>query len=351
MVNVVLSKQETRDAILWDVIPLQRVCRVKIQGSNELIVAHYPQPWASEPAWLKPGTAIRIVHVGGDRGRIEVAGLGRAIPLPVAGNTLPVMSTGADGVLTGCYVTSCPLNNRMAVLTHIGTYRISGTTYVLSAITMANGANYILGDGGTIGDIAGVNLINVAPAAGLFRYDLISVGVDGVIDYAAGTAAATPVKPSIGASHMELGCILVAGGATAITDMMIGHEWTAPSPYSMTMAASDENILWADPVNITVTIQILDQYGNPYVDNFYFSLEIYTGNGSVYSLQTGTSTTKAEQNVYSSSYAFTYTRDKIDPGDKSPMLKGVVVGSFNSEVYKFIKVYDVAGDVMPVPVP
>lgn len=349
--DAAVSRQETREAILWDVLPLQNVCRVKIQGSNELIVAHYPQNWDKEPFWLKKGTSLCIRHIGGDRGWIEVAGLGRAIPTPISGDMFPTLEVGIDGVITNCYVTSCPNNNRMAVLIHVGTYRISGVTYALTPITMADGANYMLGDGGTIGDIAGIKLISVAPAAGLFRYDLISVGVDGVIDYTAGTPAAIPTKPTVGSSHIELGYILVPGATTAITDMMVGHEWTTPAPYSMTMTIADKDMLWADPASTTVTLQILDQYGNPYVNNLYFTLEIISGNGTLYSLNSGSSTTKVEQGVYGSSYAFTYTRDKIDPGDSSPMIKGSVIGSFSVDLYDFIKLRNAAGNVMPVPVP
>jgi len=344
--NAVSAKQETRDAILWDKVPASRVCRCKIQGSNELIITHYPQNWSSEPSWMKPGTAIRIVHVGGDRGKIEVAGLGRAIPTPVAGNMFPTIGYGTDGVLTDCYVTPCPLNPRMAVLTHIGTYRISGVTISLTAIALANGANYMLGDGGVIGDIAAITLINAAPAAGLFRYDLISGGTSAVVDYTAGTAAASPVMPSVGASHVVLSYIFVYGGTTKIIETDIGHEWTAPTPSVMTMVVADEHIYWADPVSTTVTLQVLDQYGNPAVDSWVFGIEIVTpGNGTV-SYGSLNSLTKIEVATYSSSIVFTYTRDKLVT-DRSPMLKGSVSGTWNTSMYAFILLYDGTGVFMP----
>lgn len=340
------GRQETRDAVLWDVQPLNRICRCKIQGSNTFVIAHYPRNWDETPSWLRPGTAIRICHLGGVRGRVEVVGMGRAIPTPVSGNTFPDLETGPDGVLSDCYVIACA-TPRMAVLVRTGSYRISGTTYYLTPITLGTGTDYHLGDGGAFGEVAAAKEINAAPAAGLFRYDLISVGTDGVVDYTAGTAAATPSKPSIAGSHLALAYVLVKSGVTEILDTDINHDWTDPYPLYFTIAIADQNIYWADPVTTNVTVQVLDQYENPISGNYKFTLEFSHGNGTLYSAQSGNSRTSVIQYVWSgSSYIFTYTRDKLDPGDISPVLKASVTGAYSMQAYGFILLYDAAGNLM-----
>jgi len=341
------SKQETREAILWDILASQRICRCKIQGSPEYIIAHYPQNWQTAPSWLKKGTSITILHSGGDRGRMEVFAIGGAIPTPVSGNQLPDVDSGYNGIISGCYVTSCRGNPRMAVLIETGSFKISGTVYYLTAIKMQDGANYYLSDGGLIGEVAAVKTINAAPAVGLFRYDLISVGADCVIDYTAGTASSTPVKPDVASSHVALAYILIIGGNTEINDTDIGHEWTQPSAHSITMTIDDEDLIWTDPASVTITLEVFDQYNNPYSASNFFTLEIIGGNGIIHSDWTGDSSTKVEQPVTVSSYAFTYTRGKNDPGDESPALRGTVrTGASILYVYGFIRLYDASGNLM-----
>ena len=81
----VVRKTEMRDAVLWDIDWSNYVARVKIQGSNQLITAHFPRNWKKQPYWCKEGNAVRIIHRSGVRGYVEIAGEGRAIPSPVQG--------------------------------------------------------------------------------------------------------------------------------------------------------------------------------------------------------------------------------------------------------------------------
>src|SRR4030065_2853698 len=94
-------RRETRDGIVWEHLPDQRLCRVKIQGSKEQVVAWCPENWEKTPVYLKPGNAVRIAHVGGIRNRIEIVSHGLTIPSPVAGGILPDMGAGANYWVSG----------------------------------------------------------------------------------------------------------------------------------------------------------------------------------------------------------------------------------------------------------
>lgn len=99
---------ESRDAVLWDVLLTERVCRCKIQGSSELIIARFPQNWATVPEWAKPGQAVRIAHRGGIRGYIEV--LGDVLPAWVKGaedDLGPNYDRGVHEITQRMY---CPVN-------------------------------------------------------------------------------------------------------------------------------------------------------------------------------------------------------------------------------------------------
>ena len=63
--KAVKQASESRDAVLWDILLNERVCRCKIQGSSEFVIARFPQNWASVPEWAKPGQAVRIVFSDG----------------------------------------------------------------------------------------------------------------------------------------------------------------------------------------------------------------------------------------------------------------------------------------------
>ena len=113
------QKVESRDAVLWDILLSERVCRCKVQGSSELVVARFPQNWASVPEWAKPGQAVRIAHRGGVRGYVEVAGFGRAIPTPVSGSATPVPAVPVDAILAGEVQSPSMVSGTLALQTAI----------------------------------------------------------------------------------------------------------------------------------------------------------------------------------------------------------------------------------------
>jgi len=288
------ARNDFRDAIVWEINSSQRYARVKIQGSNELIVAYYPDAWGHTPDWLSEGRAVKIAHTCGTVGRIEV--VGRILhPSPVSGEILPPIATGTDCVLSGCELRAIPNGARMAVQVLTGTYRISGTQYALGPISMLYGDAYKMGDGGAMETVAGVVAINAAPSSGSFRYDLVCVGADGFIDYVPGTASATPAIPSLPGSHVQIGKqILVSGGATEITGADIGREYQAPAPATVTVTPADADLAWSE-LSTTIVVQILDQYGNgigQVGNGWYITLEIAAGNGTVSSSEEGSSTAK-----------------------------------------------------------
>jgi hypothetical protein len=344
------SKIETRDGILWDVLPVQRLCRVKIQGSSQLITAHYPENWEQTPFWMKKGNAVRITHMGGKRGRIEVVGHGQLIPTPISGGTFPASETPPDAILTGCSVTQVPNNPKMAVHVHIGTYRIGGIDYILDSIPMLYGDNLLVGDGGTMDDISGAVPINAAPASGYFRYDLISVGTNGVIDYTPGTPATSePERDDPEGSHIALGYILLHSGMTSISNSDINKSWTTPYPVMVTVTPADNDLAWAE-LQTNVEVKVLDQYGNGIIKDgygWYLTIEFVIGNGSLYSAEDGWQTDHVGQHAGAyNHYDFIYKRDQLDPGDESPILKGTVELDYSRYGYASIILRDAGGDPM-----
>lgn len=344
------ARNDLRDAIVWEINSSERYVRVKIQGSNELIVAYYPDAWGYTPDWLSEGRAVKIAHTCGTVGRIEIVGKGYYIPSPVSGEMLPPIATGTDCVLSGCELRAVPNGARMAVQVLIGTYRISGTEYALGPISMLYGDAYKMGDGGAMETVAGVVPINAAPSAGQFRYDLVCIGADGVVDYVPGTAAATPAKQTLPGSHVQIGrYILVSGGATEITGADIGREYQAPAPATVTVTPTDADLAW-DELSTTITVQVLDQYGNPIGQSgngWYITLEIAAGNGTISSSEEGSSTAKVGMHAGAnqSQATFTYTRDQLAT-DASPVFEAVLEINYALYGYGKIILRDAAGDPM-----
>jgi hypothetical protein len=243
----------------------------------------------------------------------------------------------------------------MAALVKVGTYRIGGIDYTLGPITMEYGTNYQLDDGGAMGDIAGAVAISAAPSSGNYRYDLVEVGIDGIIHYKAGTPSATPVEPTVDITphiHIQLGpYIFVPSGTTEILNgVNIGGRFSTPVPTSLGMVIADQDLDWTlDPTFTSVTVTVYDQYGhtiNGTGYGWYLTLEIIDGNGKVSSPEEGESTTKVGGHTGTgSSYVFTYTRDLLDPGDESPSLQSKLDGGAIS-ITSYIVLRDVAGDPM-----
>ena len=132
MEGIASQRIESRDGQLYDVTPSARTCRVKIQGTPTLVVAHYPENWSQTPEWLKPGNAVRISHTGGNRGRIELVGHGALIPTPVSGDSGDPAYIPPDVIINGLTITP---DGGMDVAIASGNVRFDGVTSEVSATT------------------------------------------------------------------------------------------------------------------------------------------------------------------------------------------------------------------------
>lgn len=354
----VKQRDETRDAILWDVDTTNNVARVKIQGSNNLIYAHFPRNWKRTPYWLKPGCAVRIIHRSGTRGWVEIAGEGRAIPLPVAGTTLPAGEGLFDAVISGAevYATS-PVS--MGVIVSNGVYRIDDIIYYLSPVTagyvvMDDPAPMIMGSRTIMGIGETTVTIGAAPPSGEYRYDAIFVGADGVLDYTSGEkATSSPVKPTLPTGHLLLGdYILIKGGKATVENKDIGVDWRGlvASSFDLTTPnLTDNKFNWDAGDNTPETIvrvTVKDQYGVtlPTTPNGYsMTLELSRGQGHLWSGDTGWNTVQVTQN-FTDTYDFKYRRDQTAV-ETSVTIRATLHVDFELSVLLLIKLYDSVGDL------
>jgi hypothetical protein len=289
------------------VYPILRVADVKIQGSDTAITAHYPLNWETTPVWLKVGNAVKINFVGGVRGRIELIGHGSTIPTPQPESTAIPPVTGDDGTITGYGELSPTSPASMDVNVAAGSVRIDGITYSYSAAVIT---------------------VSAAPAAGRYRYDIIVVGADGVVDYVEGTSATSnPVAPVVPSNHIQIGRILVWHNSTSISYPNFEKSWAEPFANGLTMTFSKDHMHWEDAVAAVVTLTVVDQYGeaitpaNAGYDHFDFTLAYIIGNGNIDATPSPTPITKSGT---THSYAtFNYTRNNLIT-DTSPYFYGSV---------------------------
>jgi hypothetical protein len=275
------ARTETRDGILWAVFPIDRYATVKIQGSNTQIRAYFPENWASLPEWLKMGNAVKIMHTGGNRGRIELVGHGQLIPTAVpGGQDNPGFPTMGDGVLTGMQLeTTTPAS--MNIIVNDGTYRVNTEYYVLT------------GTGGH------TTLAVAAAHATQFRYDLIVIGTDSIVHIVQGTNFTTPgtsAMPPVPANHISLGWYLVLPATTEITDGVVNTYWTPLEPGYMTAVVTythptEGGMPWMEPPTYvslcnhasTAVFTVYNQYGNRQSKaspGYEFTFTLTAGNGT-----------------------------------------------------------------------
>jgi hypothetical protein len=330
---------ESRDAILWDIFPDEKYCRVKIQGSNTLIRAYYPENMMQAEAWLKPGNSVRIQHVGGNRNRVEIVGHGASIPTPTGASMFPTASAGPDAVLAGCKVK--PTDAGMYVYIETGTYRIDGTTYTLSAMTAAE-TNIATAAMGVPIDVTHLVKAIDAASSTLYRFDLLVVGADGTVDLIKGTAASTPTMPDAPTNHVALGWVFIPPDTTDITGALINRSFAEPVVSTLTVTVADDDLTWTE-TSTTITVEIWDQYGRPMTGTNWGVLgEFVSGNGTLDGDTTETNYTGPSSN----STTFTYERDGNDPGDESPRLKFSLIQNSDVQNQTVILLRDAIGDYM-----
>ncbi len=330
---------ETRDAILWDIFPDDKYCRVKIQGSNTLIKAQYPENWQQTPTYLKPGNAVRIQHVGGNRNRVVIVGNGAAIPTPTGAAMFPVAQAGPDAVLGGCKVKATDAG--MYIYIETGTYRIDGTTYTLSAMTAAE-TNIATAAMGVPIDVTHLVKALDAASSTLYRFDLLVVGADGTVDLIKGTSGASPTMPDVPADHVALGWVLIPPGTTDITGALINRPFAEPVASTLNVTVADDDLAWAEETT-TVTVEVLDQYERAITGtNWGIHGEFVGGNGTL----DGSSTATRNTGTPSNSTVFTYARGLADPGDESPRLKFSLTQNPDVQMQTVILLRDASGDIM-----
>jgi hypothetical protein len=347
------SRAETRDAVVYDVLPASRVARVMIQGSSKLITAHYPLNWEQTPVWLKSKNAVTIRHTGGNRGRIELIGHGSYVP--TGGLSIPESGLD-DAVLSGCNVLALD-PAAMYVAVTAGTYRITGVTYYLGAyggtsayMAMGDPAPMAMGDAIAMGSTMAWGVaIDPAPATpGEFRIDLIVVGEDGAVDYVKGDEATEPVEPSLPANHLKLGSILLFYGMTAVTQEWINRPWEEPMASQLVVTPEELIMLWTDPVSQNIEFMVKDQYGidmSPPEGVSWWGLTVawILGNGTL----GGAAAPTPYSGIFGGTHSdLTYTRDKLVT-DKSPLLEATLSGGPTEIVGQcFIELRDESGIIM-----
>lgn len=350
----VARAQELRNAVVIDVTPASRYCRVKIQGSSTLIKAWYPENWEKTPAYLKPGNAVTISSPGGLRGgRIEVTGNGILLPTTTLNADIPITpATPIDSVVTGCTLRpSIPAG--MQVKLETGTYRINGSTYTIIPMHMDR-PDIIMDRYDIIMDELGDSVPFDAASATHFRYDSITIGADGVIDVIKGTdflaSGTIPDPPDALTDHVRIGFVLIPPNATAINGGDINKAFTAPQPTSLSVSIADDELSWAE-LSTTISISVKDQYGNVAVTpsgGWMFTLAWTRGNGTLSydGYSTDESASLAVRYTGATAAVVTYTRNQ-DAGDVSSLLTITEANALLGSTTVYIQLLDVSGDKIP----
>ena len=283
------NRVETRDAILWDVIPSQRLCRVKIQGSNNLIECRYPENWSQTPKWMKPGNSVRVQHRGGNRHSVEVVGNGLFVPTPTVNSSTgvtnpaaPVVSAGLDAIISGCQIYAMVDELSMQVWVETGVYRISGTQYTLGAMSMHEENTTTMASGVPMGETAAIIDIYAAHAT-LWRMDSLVVGADGVIDVLIGDNSATfPQLPETPSGHVQIGWVQIPPATACIAQYLINAPFVEPFPSLITSSVDNMEMHWEEETKV-ITLEVKDQYGRRILgEDFRIACTITGGTGTIY---------------------------------------------------------------------
>lgn len=363
----VLGRRETMDAILWDILT-DRLCRVKVLGSNTLLVARYNENLEQKPAWMKPGNAVKLLHTSGNRHLLEIVGSGQAIPNPTGAAMLPTAEAGEDTVLqvesvtlpSGTSVTNDYTSSLMVypfetacmkVWVAVGVFRIDGVIYAAETMTLSESNIADLSCGAPIEEIHAAATIGAAHAT-LYRIDSIVIGADGVVDVVAGTEAATPVAPDTPTSHVLCATVLIPPGATALYGWQINKAFTPAIPVLLTVSVADGDLAYAQH-STTITVSVDDQYGNDYkLASVSMLAEIESGTGFIDGGTSSTQTTPSGSNSVTFTYSrdletYTYTEDPEDPAESSPVIAISLIQNPNIISKTYIILRDSTGALLP----
>lgn len=324
---------ESRDAIIWQFsdIPEDSKVYCKIQGTNELVVAHFPRNMREKPAWLRVGNAVRIGHRGGVRGYITLLGEGRAIPQPVVGGALPPIGVQNDGIINGMVASATsPVSD--GVLISDGSYRIDGTVYYYTGeesgfIVMDDPAPMVMGEI-PIYDM-GLSTFSFdiypAPALNYFRYDIIVIDTGGNTSVVSGVeTTGVPVMPTTPNNTVLIAFILRVGGDVGIPMNRINILYTPRYPTYVDITANPEIMAWGQDES-TISFTLRDQYDRA------FSAPSSTGweavlqkmgytSGWLWSEDSGYDANEVSQVYTGSGYSFKYKRQQDATVETPPVL-------------------------------
>ncbi len=295
---------EQRDAILWSIDEDNRQCRVRIQGSGKLITAHYHRTRKDIPEFMRIGSAVKLAHVKGNRGYIEIVGSGRAIPAPTTGGALPDPGDVSDTRITGMIPTQATVPGNYVFIT-AGTYRLDGVNYAYDGypgdyIVMSDPAPMTMGAGVSAG--SGILMAQIyyyvgAPPEDIsgqiaYRYDAIVVDAYGDTTTIQGVAATSdPQYPTIPSGYLLINYILrTSGEGSVITNYRIGEVWTEPYPAGIVCSHTaqmstctfdcDGTPVSGEVPQAFFTFYMIDQYGDLFTpasgDEYTVTLNMYT---------------------------------------------------------------------------
>lgn len=264
---------ETRDAVVYDIDTVHKIARVKIQGSDTLIYAWYPENWENAPTWLKPGNAVRIMHTGGSRSRVELVGHGQIIPTYTPGGIGgPEIPPEIDHIRYGCELKASDIGSGLNVIVNRGSVMIDQETVLLGNVTMDALSSYTMGDGGYMGGTASV--LQLEPASDTtFRFDRIAVGLDGVPYVISGSGfspyTTTPFVPGIDVHAISLGFVLIYPNMQVVTQADINKDFNMPTATSIKVI-KQQNRIEHGQSSLDFSVGVVDQYGN-YLDPNYIT--------------------------------------------------------------------------------
>lgn len=361
------ARRETLDAILWDILT-DRLCRVKVLGSNTMLVARYNENLEQKPTWMKPGNAVKLLHTSGNRHLLEIVGSGQAIPNPTGAAMFPTVEAGEDAIMqlesvtlpsgtsvTNDYTSSLmvyPFETAcMSVWVAVGVFRIGGVIYAAETMTLNESNIADLSCGAPIEEIHGAVAIGAADAT-LYRIDSVVIGADGVVDVVAGTAASSPVAPDTPTNHVLCATVLIPPGATAIYGWQINKAFTPAVPVLLTVSVADADLAYAQH-STTITVSVDDQYGNDYkLSSVSIQAEIESGTGFIDGGASSTQTTPSGTNSVTFTYSrdletYTYTEDPEDPVESSPVIAITLVQNPSIISKTYIILRDSTGALLP----
>jgi hypothetical protein len=335
---------------------------VKIQnGGFTIRKVKYPVSFRNPPDFIKKGAPVYIRHTRGSRFRYEIEGPARSVPAEVP---TPDTSGGPDAILAGLAVVPAA-TPWLGVAVRTGAMRFSNVTsdFVVAQMnedmrlraekypsgtlysTTKTASNYFVmkvGQGSKVGNTYAYIPMAASPTGENYRYDLLEVGDDLVIDYSEGVEASgiAADPPDVQAGHKVLAFISRYPGQTAIyaedIDRNIGADVDI---VILSFVVEDDTLAWSE-TSTDITITAYDLYGNT-KSGIAIRSEIYHGNGAVSPSQVITN--------FNGVSVFTYFRgqgDHDDPTpDVSPLIKFTAPNE-NAEIYIAIALYDSLGNPM-----